>query len=263
MTLRSSSRLSEALLGIVIWVCLANCGISSDATSDEEKLHIGLQELPAVMALPSKANGDSRFDRACIALEKRLNLPGGLLRDHLRDFAEKLIKSGDTPTLERAAALFSLGRYSEGEAQALAIGNDVKAVELAGRCAAQLGEYDRALEHYHAATEQIDEQHDPMQWASIQRDIAIILMATGKFGEAETLWRRILEIHLAHLPPQHPDIIGARNVLANVLVKEGKYSDAASQYEQVVSILEKSRGPENAETLRAKQNLERALKASK
>ena len=241
---------------------------AANSTDDEGKLHIGIREVPAVMALPSKAKDedqDVRVNRACAALEKRLQFPTGLLQRQLKEFAQKLLQSVDTPPLERAGALFTMGRYAEAESDALAVAKDskgdVKALELAGRCAAQLGDIDRALNHYRAAAEHTSEQNDPMQWAGIQRDIAIVFMATGNLGEAEALWRRILEIHLANLKPEHPDIIAARNVLANTLVKEGKYSEAASQYREVVAALEKLRGPEHPDTVRAKQILERTLKA--
>ena len=262
--------LEAAMLPCLIGVCSADLWASdvTSSTDDEAKLHIGIRELPAVMALPSKTKDEGeevRFNRACAALEKRLQFPTGLLQRQLKEFAEKLIDEADTSALERAGALFTMGRYSEAETTALAVSKnsngDVKGLELAGRSAAQLGDLDRALNHYRAAAEHVSEENDPMEWAGIERNIAIVFMNTGKLGEAEALWRRILEIHLAHLKPDHPDMISARNVLANILVKEGKYAEAASQYREVVTLLEKLRGPEHPDTVRAKQILERTLKA--
>ena len=262
-------RLAAGLLLCSIGMCSANLWASDVAGSDDEaKLHIGIREVPAVMALPSNAkeeDPDARFNRACAALEKRLQFPTGLLQQHLQEFAKKLLQSADTPPLERVGALFTMGRYAEAEAAALSVARDsngdVKSLELAGRCAAQLGDLDRALHHYRAAAEHVSEENDPMEWAGLERNIAIVLINTGKLGEAEALWRRILEIHLARLKPDHPDIMSARNVFANILVKEGKFSEAASQYREVVSALERVRGPQHPDTVRAQQNLERTLKA--
>ncbi len=235
---------------------------------DEQKLHFAIRELPAVLELPGRGQRDdesARFARACAMLENRLQIPAGSLHKDLPAFADTLLKSADTPALERGGALFATREYAEAETAALRIASagpdGAKALELAGRCAAQLGQLDRALKHYRAAAGLVDEQRDPLQWAGVQRDIAIVLMATGQFGDAETLWRRILDIHQKNLKPQHPDVIGAHNVLANTFFREGKFAEAAAQYREVLTVLEKLRGPDHPDTVRVRQNLERVLKA--
>jgi len=87
-------------------------------------------------------------------------------------------------------------------------------------------------------------------------------MSTGQLSDAETVWRNILEIHLRHLKPQHRDVIGARNVLASTLSREGKHAEAAEQYREVLAVLERSRGPGDPDVQRARRNLERATKAT-
>src|SRR5260221_1097856 len=150
--------LATAPLACLTSMCPANLGASdvANVAGDEAKLHIGIREVPAVMALPSKVpDGNARFDGACAALEKRLEFPTGMLQRQLKEFAQKLLQSADTPPLERVGALFTMGRYAEAETAALHITTDsndnVKGLELAGRCAAQLGDLDRALNHYRAA----------------------------------------------------------------------------------------------------------------
>src|ERR1041385_6251502 len=93
------SRLASALIAALIFACPArlwslNVAVS---TEDEAKLHIGIREVPAVMALPSKVpDGNTRFVAACAALEKRLQFPTGLLQRQLKEFAQKLLQSADT-----------------------------------------------------------------------------------------------------------------------------------------------------------------------
>lgn len=171
----------------------------------------------------------------------------------------------DTPELERATAPFITGKYVEAEAAATRLGSSApetaKAWQLAGRSAVQLGQLDRAMKHFRTAASLVSQQREPLEWAGMQRNMAIVLMATGQLHDAEVIWRPILDTHLKHLKPQHPDVLGARNVLAATLSREGKFAEAADQYREVIAVLEEVRGADDPDTLRARQNLERATKA--
>jgi tetratricopeptide (TPR) repeat protein len=235
----------------------------------EEKLHLAIRELPASLDLPAPDGADDpagRLARACATLEGVLKLPPGTLQKDLPAFARKLLDDKGTSAVERAGALFAIRDYAGAESAALRIpGSDpqfARALQLAGRSAAQLGQLGRALGHYRAAGALVSREQEPLQWAGVQRDIGIVLMKTGHLGEAEVIWRNILEIHLGHLKPQHRDVIGARNVLAATLSKEGKWAEAAAQYREVLAALEPSRGPDDPDVQRARRNLERATKAA-
>jgi len=261
--IRKCSSLLCAVLLLPSWAVAAD----KPSRSHEEVLHIAIREIPAVLALPSPDRPDdpnARFAQACSLLESRFSLPPSSLVKELPGFAQKLLDDRDTPVLERAGALFVVRKYAEAEAAATRLaeaGSDAaKAWQLAGRSAAQQGQLDRAMKYFRTAASLVSQQQEPLEWAGMQRNIAIVLIATGQLHDAEIVWREILDVHLQHLKPQHPDVLGARNVLAGTLVREGKFAEAAAQYREVVAVLEKARGADHPDMVRARQSLERALR---
>ena len=196
------------------WVVAAE----KPARSNEEMLHVAVREIPAVLALPSPGKPDdpnARFAQACSLLESRFSLPPGSLTKELPGFARKLLDDKDTPALERTGALFVMGKYVEAEAAAIRLADTApdaaKAWQLAGRSAAQQGQLDRAMKYFRTAASLVSKEREPLEWSGMQRNIAIVLMATGNLHDAETIWRQILDVHLKQLKPQHPDVLGVRN----------------------------------------------------
>jgi len=236
--------------------------------TEEEKMQEALHRFAAVLEVPSKSKlapnppVEVRFDNACTALEKGLEMPPGSLRQKLPPLAEQLLKDPDTAALDRASALFVTGKYADAETVALRIPTDGKALELAGRCDMQLGDTDHALIHFRSAAALVNQQRAPLDWVGIQRDIAVVLLNMGHLDEAESTWRRVLSTQLANLHAEHTDILNTRSVLAYTLSREGKFGDAAAQLREILTALEKTRGPEDVDTKIARQNYERMLKAS-
>ena len=105
-----------AVLLLPSWVVAAD----KPSRSHEEMLPIAVREIPAVQAVPSPGKPDDPnacFAQACSLLESRFSLPPGSLAKELPGFAQKLLDDKDTPALERAGALFVMGKYVEAEAQ--------------------------------------------------------------------------------------------------------------------------------------------------
>jgi tetratricopeptide (TPR) repeat protein len=236
--------------------------------TEEEKMQEALHRFAAVLEAPSKSKlapslpAEVRFNKACTALEKGLEMPPGSVRQKLLPLAEQLLQDPNTPALDRASALFVTGKYADAETAALRIPTDGKALELAGHCDLQLGDADHALIHFRSAAALVNQQRAPLDWAAIQREIAIVLLNVGRLDEAESTWRRVLSTQLANIHEEHPDILNTRSVLAYTLSREGKFGDAAAQLREILTNLEQTRGPNDIDTKIARQNYERMLKAS-
>jgi tetratricopeptide (TPR) repeat protein len=236
--------------------------------AEKVKMQEALDRFAAALEVPSKSKlapnppAEVRFNNACIALEKGLEMPAGSVRQKLLPLAEQLLKDPDTAALDRVRALFVTGKYAEAETVTLRILNDGNALQLAGYCDMQLGDADRALIHFRSAASLVNQQRAPLDWAGIQRDIAMLLLNVGRLDEAENTWRRVLSTQLANLHAEDTDILNTRSVLAYTLSREGKFGDAAAQLREILTALEKTRGPNDIDTKTAQQNYERMLKAS-
>jgi tetratricopeptide (TPR) repeat protein len=235
---------------------------------EEEKMREAVRDFAGFLEAPSKTrfaqnpSPEMRFNNACTALERALEVPAGSLRQNLRPYAEQLLKNANVPALDRASALFVTGKYADAEAAALRLMNDPTALELAGRCEMQLGDLDRALIRFRSAAGLIDQQHAPLDWAAVQRDIATLLLNVGRLDEAESTWRRVLQTQLANLHAEHNDVLNTRSLLAYTFSREGKFGDAAAQLHEILTALEKTRGTDNIDTKIARENYERVLKAA-
>jgi tetratricopeptide (TPR) repeat protein len=241
---------------------------SEPPLTEEEKMREAIRDFAGFLEVPSKArfaqnpSPETRFNNACTALEKTLEMPAGSLRQDLRPYADQLLKNADAPALDHASALFVTGKYADAETSALRLVNDPKALELAGRCDMQLGDPEHALIRFHSAAGLIDQQRAPLDWATVQRDIAILLLNVGRLDEAENTWRRVLQVQLANLHAEHNDVLNTRSLLAFTLSREGRFGDAAAQLHEILTALEKSRGADDVDTKIARQNYERMLKAA-
>lgn len=66
--------------------------------------------------------------------------------------------------------------------------------------------------------------------ADTLNDLAGLLQATGRYAEAEPLYRRDLAISEAALGPEHPDVATSLNNLAALLQTMGRYTEAEPLY---------------------------------
>ena len=235
---------------------------------EEPKMLEALHRFAAVLEVPSKAKlapippAEVRFNNACTALEKGLEMPPGSVRQKLLPLAERFLNDPDAPALDRARALFVTGKYADAETATLRIPNDGQALALAGHCDMQLGDADHALIHFRSAATLVNQQRAPLDWAGVQREIAIVLLTMGRLDEAESTWHRVLSTQLANFHAEHAEVLNTRSVLAYTLSREGKFADAAAQLREILTALEKTRGPDNVDTKIARQTYERMLKAA-
>jgi tetratricopeptide (TPR) repeat protein len=77
----------------------------------------------------------------------------------------------------------------------------------------------------------------------------------GGYGEAESLYRKAVELFEQALGPRHPDTAGAYANLADNLDDQGKYSEAEALYRKVVAVREQVLGPRHPDTAAAYGNL--------
>jgi tetratricopeptide (TPR) repeat protein len=77
----------------------------------------------------------------------------------------------------------------------------------------------------------------------------------GRFSEAEPLFKRSLAISETALGPEHTDMGGTLNNLANLYQLQGRYAEAEPLFKRTVAIFEKVLGPHHADVGTSLNNL--------
>jgi tetratricopeptide (TPR) repeat protein len=77
---------------------------------------------------------------------------------------------------------------------------------------------------------------DSAEYATQLNNLAIVVQAQGRYGEAETLYRQALEIDRATIGEGHPDYAIDLNNLAGVVEDQGRYAEAETLYRQALEI---------------------------
>jgi CHAT domain-containing protein/Tfp pilus assembly protein PilF len=85
--------------------------------------------------------------------------------------------------------------------------------------------------------------------------LAQLYWATGKYPEAESLYRRALSIRTDILGPEHPETAKTLNNLGLLYMTTGAYAKAEPLYKRALAIREKVLGPAHADTARSLSNL--------
>jgi tetratricopeptide (TPR) repeat protein len=203
-------------------------------------------------------------------LGKEFHLDSDLLRQKLPSLAEKLRRSPDAPSYVRASAAFVSKDYVEAERLALqafeesrktasAPSRTVQALELAGLAAQNATQYSRAMQHFRDAEQFTNPNRDAEEWATLQDAIANLLMAQGKYSDAEKLFRRVIEVRTRVLGPEDPNTLASRHWLIYTLNGQDKHAEALSEARQVLVLREKILGSEHPDTLLSRYNLANAL----
>src|SRR5258708_8689225 len=78
-------------------------------------------------------------------------------------------------------------------------------------------------------------------------NLALLLSNEGKYGEAESLYRRALDIRENALGERHPEMATSLDNLALLLSNEGKYGEAESLYRRAFACCGKSVGERQPE----------------
>ena len=99
----------------------------------------------------------------------------------------------------------------------------IEALELAGLSAQAGIQYSRAMQHFREAEKFVDLNRNSEEWANIQDAKADLLFAQGNYGEAEELYRSVIEVRSRVLGPEHPNTLTSRHRLIYVLNEEEKH----------------------------------------
>ncbi|MGI9071762.1 MAG: tetratricopeptide repeat protein [Bryobacteraceae bacterium] len=96
---------------------------------------------------------------------------------------------------------------------------------------------------------------DPALQAQMMDVMGTVYYNLGLYPQAESLFRRALQIHHKVFGPQHLKTAQSMNSLANTLDEEGHRADAAKLYAQALEIRRRVLGPEHPDTLKSINNL--------
>ncbi|RFU27453.1 hypothetical protein B7463_g8883, partial [Scytalidium lignicola] len=96
----------------------------------------------------------------------------------------------------------------------------------------------------------VEESHN-----MLLRSIGHCLYISGKYSEAEPIYRQTLALRKKVLGPEHPNTLMSMNNLAMLLDSQGKYDEAEPIFRQTLALSEKVLGPEHPNTLNSMNNL--------
>jgi len=142
--------------------------------------------------------------------------------------------------------------------------NNLHLMTSVGRLMKEIGKYDEAEHLYRLAlighghleecTTIETNIHLDGQLAT-NNNLAILLNATGRRGEAEELFETILGEYSTLLGPEHRDTLAIKNNLANIYNDRGESGLAASMYNEVLQGYTHTLGENHPETLKCMHNL--------
>jgi tetratricopeptide (TPR) repeat protein len=238
------------VLGIIVWLVRAQhwqAGViqkqSEQVTAvvgryeKMQQVLVRLAEVESHAKQPgSKMSPEEQRAAAYATMERDLGLPVGSLAKELPAFALELYNRADTTPLMRARAAYALNKFDEAEKLSLeGAAQDRQAYETAQRV--QEERRKRAIESYTLAGQSAQKR---IQYTE----------AMQHFHEAEKLSDRDRD------PTQWADVESA---IGQLLLDQGKYSDAENVLRAVVDIRAHALGAEHPETLRSRNRYALAL----
>lgn len=130
-----------------------------------------------------------------------------------------------------------------------------KSIE-AGTKAYRQGRYAEAEKQLQAALKEAEKfaPNDPRLAATLN-DLGLLDQAEGKYGQAETLFKRSLATRERVLGLVHPDVAASLNNLAELYRAKGRYDEAEPLYMRSLAIWEKTLGPEHPDVATSLNNL--------
>jgi tetratricopeptide (TPR) repeat protein len=236
---------------------------------------VRLAEVEAQTKEPgAKLTPEEQRARAYAVLEKELGLPAGTLAKELPGFALELYSRSDTTPLMRARAAYALGKFDDARKLSLeGAAQDVQAYEtaqrvqeerrksaidsykLAGQSAQKLIQYNDAMSHFREAEKLTDRDRHPGEWASLEQEIANLLVLEGKYSDAEKIFRSVIEVRARILGPEQPDTLDSRHRLIYALTRQTRYREAEAEAREVLKLREKVLGLEHVDTVVSRYNL--------
>jgi tetratricopeptide (TPR) repeat protein len=247
-------------------------------TAETTKMRQGIIEYPQTEAQIRGARAEKNLvaeqaeqERIYAQLGERLGIDPKVLREKLPRFADELKKAPNVSTYERANASYLTKDYVDAESLALRTAAEtqeshpidprrlISALELGGLSAHRASQYERAMLHFRKAEGLTDRNRNLDEWVRLQREIADLLVAQGKLGEAEKLFRSLIELRARVLGPEHPDTLDRRHRLIYVLNRQTKFAEAEAEARDVLRLREKTLGPEHIDTNISRYYLAAAL----
>jgi len=86
-------------------------------------------------------------------------------------------------------------------------------------------------------------------------NLAFLYQSQGRYGEAEPLYKRCLQLREEILGPKHPDTLTSINNLALLYNSQGRYGEAEPLYKRCLQLSEEVLGPKHPDTLTSINNL--------
>jgi len=108
--------------------------------------------------------------------------------------------------------------------------------------------YQEALNFYETLTDSLDK-------AETLNNLAELYYAMGRYGEAEPLFTRSLEIWEQQLGADHPDTAASLNNLAGLYELMGRYGEAEPLHQRSLAIREQQLGADHPDTATSLNNL--------
>lgn len=260
-----------ALLIVIVALVAWQLHGQSQMKADVAKLRQAMMEYPQMQAQirGSRAETDPAAveERIYVQLGKQLGVDPKRLREKVPQVAEELKRASNTSVYERANANYVTKDYAEAERLALQAASEaqkarppnsktiVEALELAGLSAQTAIQYPRAMEHFRTAEKFTERDRNLQEWVTLEHEIADLLVAQGKYSDAEKLFRLVIEVRTHALGPEHPDTLDSRHKLVYALTRQTKYAEAEAEARQVLELREKTLGSEHPDTLDSQYNL--------
>lgn len=107
-------------------------------------------------------------------------------------------------------------------------------------------------------------KHVRMPTQAEQMEIIRLSGETGLTGshDSEASQKRclaLIDLQLRYMPPEHPEVVNNRKVLARSFNSSHRYAEAAEQYRALLKAFQRVMGPEAPETLECQTNLKSML----
>ena len=260
------------VVGLVVWQLHGQAQMKADIA---KLLRQGVLQYPQMEAevrgSRPEANPAAMQEQIYAQLGKQLGVDPKMLRDKLPQFAAELRQAPNISAYERANASYVAKDYGAAERLAMQAADDARkstppnsrvmlqALELAGLSAQSQIQYSRAMDHFREGESLTDPNRNLEEWGTLQGEIADLLVAQGKFGEAEKLFRTIVAARTRTLGPEHPDTLDSRHRLIYVLSRQTKFAEAEAEGREVLRLRQKVLGPEHVDTIVSRYNLGECL----
>lgn len=106
----------------------------------------------------------------------------------------------------------------------------------------------------------VDLASDPLVAASVHATIGRTYLSLGRAEAAERSYRAALDIFAPLLPPDHGDLLAAKNGLATAMEDQSRYEEAETLYRETLALAQDGHGPESELAIELLHNLANLLR---